>query len=305
MTYRPGLLLLALALTACQPKSPDSGASGEPQAEPFVVEVVARDFTFEAPESVPSGWLTFRMRNAGMMPHFILFQKLPDTLSFEEYLETVPPAFGVAYEHRDGELSYEQAIEKLVAQLPGWFWTDVKQMGGNGFASGDVTTETTLYLEPGRYTMECYVKTPEGVFHTDLGMIRELTVTGVNSGAPEPVADLHVRLTNFEFSPDRAPRAGQQVIAVHFDEHPEGSLGNDLHVVQLESPDDLDAVVAWMDWLAVDGLRPPEPGRFLGGTQEMPVGQTAYFTVDLEPGHYAFVAETAGARGMVYPFTIQ
>ena len=36
-----------------------------------------------------------------------------------------------------------------------------------------------------------------------------------------------------------------------------------------------------------------------------PVGHTAYFTVNLEPGRYAWIAESAAAQGMVREFTVQ
>ncbi|MGB5304203.1 MAG: hypothetical protein WBP17_13740, partial [Gemmatimonadota bacterium] len=82
-------------------------------------------------------------------------------------------------------------------------------------------------------------------------------------------------------------------------------LGNDVHVVRLDEGTDLDEVIAWMDWMNVDGLRAPSPATFLGGVHEMPAGYTAFFTVDLEPGRYAWIAESGAARGMVEEFTVE
>ena len=53
-----------------------------------------------------------------------------------------------------------------------------------------------------------------------------------------------------------------------------------------------------------DGLRAPAPATFVGGVQEMPEGRTAYFTIDLEAGRYAWISENAG-RGMVREFTVR
>ena len=89
------------------------------------------------------------------------------------------------------------------------------------------------------------------------------------------------------------------------DEHPEFGLGNDVHVVRLEEEADLDEVVEWMDWMNVDGLRAPSPAAFVGGVHEMPAGYKAFFTVDLEPGRYAWIAESGAARGMVEEFTVE
>ncbi|MBT8137350.1 MAG: hypothetical protein KJO54_10095 [Gammaproteobacteria bacterium] len=307
MKYMLLILPAAVAISGCVGEKASVATQPQPRtaASPYVVEVTARDYRFAAPDSIPSGWITFRMSNAGRMPHFILFQRLPDAVSFEQYLDEVPPAFGVAYAVRDGKITYEQALEKLVADIPPWYWSEVKQMGGNGLASGGVTTETTLYLAPGRYTMECYIKTDEGIFHTDLGMIRELTVTAETANAPEPKADVQIALQNFEFVIDGSLKRGKQVIAATFEEHPQGALGNDIHLVRLDDNTDLDKVIDWMDWLAIDGLRTPAPARFLGGTHEMPVGHTAYFKLDLQPGSYAFIAESAAAKGMVHAFSIE
>lgn len=50
-------------------------------------------------------------------------------------------------------------------------------------------------------------------------------------------------------------------------------------------------VAAWMDWSNPEGLKTPAPATFLGGTHEMPQGESAYLTVDLEPGRYAWGSE--------------
>ena len=40
-------------------------------------------------------------------------------------------------------------------------------------------------------------------------------------------------------------KAGQQTVAVHFQEHPEIGLGNDVHVVRMEEGTDMGVVVLW------------------------------------------------------------
>jgi hypothetical protein len=60
-----------------------------------------------------------------------------------------------------------------------------------------------------------------------------------------------------------------------------------------------------MNWMNINGLRAPAPVEFLGGTQEMPVGYTSYFTVNLEPGRYAFISESAADKGMVEEFIVE
>jgi hypothetical protein len=79
-----------------------------------------------------------------------------------------------------------------------------------------------------------------------------------------------------------------------------------VHVVRLPDGLPTDRIEAWMDWTRPEGLQTPAPAPFLGGTNEMPAGSTAYFTVDFEPGAYAWVAEVPDAedKGMLVRFDV-
>ena len=178
-------------------------------------------------------------------------------------------------------------------------------MGGPGLLAPGRAVRTTAKLDPGNYVMECYVKTADGTFHTSLGVAQPITVTEANSGGSPPLADIQITLSNFVISVEGEATPGEHTVAVHFEEHPEFGLGNDVHLVRLDDGMSLDEVVPWMDWMNLDGLREPAPATFLGGTQEMPVGHTAYFTVELEPGRYAWISESTAAQGMVKEFTVE
>ena len=52
------------------------------------------------------------------------------------------------------------------------------------------------------------------------------------------------------------------------------------------------------------GLLEPAPAVFVGGTQEMPLGHTACFTVELEPGRYAWISESTAGLRMAKEFTV-
>lgn len=301
--------LLAASLTACRPA--DDGQLVEEASEAAtaagtanVIEVVARDYAFDAPDEIPSGWTTFRLKNEGKEHHFLLLQHLPEGKTLEAYIEEVSQPFDSVWHELEGGLGVAEAGALLGQLLPEW-WPSVRQMGGPGFVAPGAVAETSVSLEPGTYVMECYVKTPDGKFHGMLGMTRELTVTDEPSGASPPEADLEIALSNYEFAIQGDVTAGERTVAVHFQEHPEIGLGNDVHVVRLEDDTDIDVVIAWMDWMNLDGLREPAPAAFAGGAHEMPVGQTSYFTVDLEPGRYAWIAESSASRGMVEEFTVE
>ena len=62
-----------------------------------IIDVVAKDFTFQVDSIIPSGWSTFRMKNTGMMEHFFFLTKLPDTITFNDYVYGVGAAFGKSW----------------------------------------------------------------------------------------------------------------------------------------------------------------------------------------------------------------
>jgi len=305
-----GIVLAAAIHAGCQPadrgQSGDAGSdvAAESSYDAHVVEVIARDYAFEAPDEIPSGWTTFRLRNEGKEVHFLLLQRLPEGKTLEEYKAEVAMPFDSVWHELQRGLGKADAGAMLGQLLPEWFGS-VIQLGGPGFVSAGGVAQASVNLEPGDYVMECYVKNSDGIFHGMLGMVRALTVTGEASGASEPQADVEITLSNYEMAVEGAATAGEQTVAVHFKEHPEFGLGNDVHLVRLDEGTDMEEVVSWMDWMNVDGLTAPAPAGFVGGAHEMPVGHTGYFTVDLTPGRYAWIAESTAALGMVREFTVE
>jgi hypothetical protein len=299
------VFLAAAVVRACQSSDEadeDSGAQAA-STDGQVVEVTAREFTFEAPSEIPSGWTTFRMRNAGEQEHFLVLWRLPEGNSFEDYVTQVVPAFGgIMGPYMAGTTDREEALQALGAALPEWFGS-VVPAGGSGLTAPGHTAQTTVDLEPGNYVMECYVRTPEGVFHGMLGMLHALTVTDVPSGATAPEADIELSLSNYEITTEGKLTAGEHTVRVDVVEDPEGFLKHDVHLVRLADGTSVDEVVAWMDWM--DALMAPAPGEFLGGAEDMSAGHTAYVTVDLTPGNYAWVSESYGSRGVVKEFTVE
>jgi hypothetical protein len=276
-----------------------------------VVTVTARGLEFEAPDEILSGWTTFRFNNVSGMIHFAVLQRLPEGIALKDQQEQVAPVFQKGMDLLNaGET--DAAMEKF-GELPEWFG-QIVFMSGPGLTSAGQTAETSVYLEPGTYLLECYVKT-NGVFHSynplpsAYGMVHELTVTEESSNAAEPSATLTITLSSargVEVQGDPTP--GEHTVAVYFEDQQihEHFLGHDVHLVRLESDTDIEELAIWMDWSQPTGLETPAPAEFLGGTHEMPAGGTAYFTVRLEPGRYAWIAEVPGPaeKGMLKIFTV-
>jgi len=308
-------LLVAAALPvamACVPSdeadSPRAGAA----LTAGVVEIVARDLTLDAPDTIPSGWTTFRFTNTSPMIHFALVERLPDGVGIEEQQEQVAPVFQEGLERlAEGEV---EAALAAFSQLPAWFG-EIAFMGGPGLTSPGRTSQASVYLEPGTYLLECYVKT-DGVFHSfnpdpaAYGMVHEFTVTDDRGDAPEPTSTLRLTISAEDgISMEGTPEPGEHTVAVEFADQTvhENFVGHDLHVVRLADDVDLQELERWMDWSRPTGLQTPAPAEFLGGTNELPAGTTGYFTVTLEPGEHAWVAEVPGsaAKGMLVRFSVR
>lgn len=282
-----------------------------PASPDGVVEVTVQGMSFQAPDKIPSGWTTFRLSNRSDMIHFADVERLPDGITEADQQADVAPVFQEGMDL----LNAGRADEAMAAfgRLPKWF-SEVVFKGGPGLVAAGETAETTVFLEPGTYLLECYVKTG-GVFHSFSpspgvkAMVHQIVVTEETSTAVEPTATINLTISSergIEGSADVAP--GRHTVAVRFDDQTvhEHFLGHDVHLARLSEDTDLNELAGWMDWTQPHGLETPAPTRFLGGTGEMPAGETAYFTVTLEPGRYAWVAEVPNPqeKNMLKTFTV-
>lgn len=284
----------------------------EDTSEPAnTVDITVRGMEFMAPDEISSGWTTFRLDNTSGMIHFAVVERLPDGITLADQQSEVAPVF------QEGmDLLNEGKVDEAMAafgNLPEWFGQVVFK-GGPGLIAPRGTAETTVYLEPGTYLLECYVKT-DRIFHSYSPssdrpvMVHEITVTDERSDAPEPDPTLDLTISSergIEIDGDITP--ARHTVAVHFESQHvhEHFLGHDVHLVRLEDDTNLDEVATWMDWTQARGLETPAPATFLGGTQEMPTGETAYFSVLLEPGRYAWIAEVPNPaeKNMLKTFTV-
>ncbi len=126
----------------------------KPASEPkFDLSVNLKDFTFEMPDSLPSGKITIRVTNDGPEPHEFNILKLQEGKTIEDVIAFLsgqvggPPPF-------------------------------VPVGGANGIDAG-VTEYAELDLAPGVYVAICNIPSPkaEGHPHFTLGMIQQFTVS--------------------------------------------------------------------------------------------------------------------------------
>ncbi len=282
-------------------------------ARPTVIEVTAtydpqnNRHLFESDsDTVPAGWTTFRLINASPMLHFLFLDHLPGDRTSQQLLSEISPIFQQAADLIAAGKA-EEGMGKFT-ELPEWF-NDLIFRGGPGFVSPGRTTEATVYLEPGNYVMECYIKTADGVFHWNLGMYKDLRVTEETSSArpPEnPTIEITITDEGLEVVGDVV--AGKHLVAVHFAQETPALVAKDVHVIRLDEGVNIDEVAIWMDFLQPEGqistAANPAPALFLGGVHEMPKGNTAYFKVELAPGNYAWISEQPAADAVYSEFTV-
>jgi len=304
-------MVLAAGLAACGPADREPAAGSDLEvaravsSTPSVIPVEATDYAFTAPPTFPSGWVTLQFKNAGEQPHFLLLWRLPEGKTFDEWVTDVADPFNSLYvDYQAGTLEQAEFLERLGAGLPEWF-ASTERLGGPGFTGAGRTSQTTVHLEPGDYVMECYVRAADqpDKFHGALGMLRPLIVTSDASGGSPPDADIEIALSNYELAIEGALSPGEHTVRVRVEEDPEGMVLHNVHLARLDDDTAAEDVAEWMDW--VDAMLPPAPAVFLGGAGQVPAGSESYFTVDLEPGRYAWISETWGIRGMMHEFTVE
>lgn len=288
--------VLALSLSGCSPETPQVDSPQE-----NVLELEVQGLSFVGPDTIKSGWTTIRVINKGGMTHHALVYRLPDGITAEMVDEQV--VVPIQQSLTAAIAGDTEKAAKIAATMPAWVG-DLTWLGGPGMMSDGVTGEATMFLEPGNYIVECYVKT-NGVQHNynpepgEFGMLFPLTVVAEDGGMPEPDANVTLTLSNsgYEIS-EGGFVPGENSVRVNFAEQQlyNNFVGHDAHVFRIDEGTDVDAAARWPDFFPIDGQQTPAPARFVGGIHDMPEGTTGYFKLTLEPGDYGITAEIPNAK---------
>lgn len=308
-----------------------------------IIEVTAyhneetEEHLFQASKNtIPEGWNTFRLINPTHSAHFYLLWKVPQSgiaaandagqSVLQHWYETVTvpfqeefnPYIAGDYNNINGDPFWDIFVPNLfgaVLSSAPWF-ADAVPMGGPGITSGGITSQTTVNLSSGVYIVECYVKDENQEFHSYNGMLDMITVTEESLRYPgnslKPTAEVSIS-SDYGITYPKNIRPGIHRIEISFEDQAVYShlLGHNVQLVRL--PDDYDSgllsrLEEWMDWTKENGLihDAPEGVKFLGGSMEMQGDNKAYFTINLKPGHYAWIAEVPDAsdKGMLKTFSV-
>ena len=185
------LVFLSSTIFSCQDKEKKeveyqdeiSGSTKEAKKKASdVITIVTNAMEFKTKDAWESGWKTVKYRNNSNETHFVLFDKYPEGKGLEDAEKEVGPPFQEGMDMINaGEFDKANVA---FGKLPEWF-QKVKYTGGVGLISAKSTAQSTFYLEPGTYVIECYVKMANGVFHNTQGMAKEIKVTEADSSAAD------------------------------------------------------------------------------------------------------------------------
>ena len=301
-------LMMSIAFQSCKTDKKESKQEEVKMEKENVVDVLTENMDFQMPDTIPSGWVTFRYKNASPQTHFLLVDDYPEGKNLDTIIARVGPPFDEGM-----KLINEGKVDEGYAafgKLPEWFG-EVKFIGGTGLISPNRVATTTMKLNPGNYILECYVKMSNGMFHTSMGMAKEIVVSGTDSGNQEPKADIAIEISSTEgIVFNDSISKGIRTFSVHYKDQivHEHFLGHDVNLAKIDDKVNLETLGSWMDWSNPNGLIEPAPEgvTFLGGMNNMLAGDIGYFTATLEPGRYVLISEVPnpGSKNMLKIFTV-
>ena len=279
-------LVLACALVACAKadtsadRPADTAAPVAATAAPNTVTIVAKDFAYDAPDTIPAGMTTLRLVNQGPGMHHITLVQLHEGKTFADL----------------------QAVMKTMRPTdppPAWMSFEG---GPQPPAPGD-TTAVTQQLEPGNYALLCFVDVPDHVPHFAKGMAKGLIVAPSTAAAAAPSADVTVGMVDYSWTITPELKAGEHVIKVENS----AQQAHEFLFVKLADGKTAEDLGRW----AKDFKGPP-PGVPMGGIAAIRPGATSYVHATLPAGNYVMICFLPDAKdgkphvehGMIRPFTV-
>ncbi|MFH4968931.1 hypothetical protein V8G61_12070 [Gaetbulibacter sp. M240] len=258
------------------------------------VEVVTNAMDFEIPSQFDSGWTTFEYINKSEETHFFILEKMPEGITIENYNNELVPPFKKIFTFLI-EGKNEEAM-KASEEIPEW-WKDVKLGGGVGLISPQSSAQSTVFLNPGTYVMECYVRMPNGMPHAFYGMLKQIVVTDKKNNLEAPIADYNIDVSSEKGIVFKdSIKSGVYELAVNFKDQKlyETLLGHDINLVRLDKLSNLDSLGDWINAANIQSFRTPTPEglTFLGGVEDLEAGSTGFFKANLaEKGNYVLISE--------------
>jgi hypothetical protein len=251
---------------------------------PHDLTIIAYDYAFDAPDSIPAGVTTIHFQNQGRDLHHVVIVRLDSGHTVEDF--TAATTGGRPW--------------------PPW----IAWIGGpNAGLPGGPATSATLNLAPGKYWITCLIQSPDSTTHVmtshaAMGMMHPLFVTGRRTSDPLPPADVTISLVDYGFGLSRPLVVGRHVIRVK-------NLSSQPHEMFLARLAPGKAAADLLTW--IENPAGPPPMIPAGGLTPIDAGGEANVVVDLEPGEYGlycFVNDVRDGRlhalhGMMRQITVE
>lgn len=249
--------------------------------------ITARDFAYDAPDTVLAGPTAIRVTNAGGELHHAALVRL-------DAGHTIPELFDAV---------------KANGAFPAW----AHEVGGPNTPAPGATATTIVDLKPGSYLLLCVIPSADGTPHVMKGMFRALTVVAASAAGAAPAAetraavgdaDVTMQLADYGFMMSRPLTAGHHVVRVVNT----AAQSHEVLFVRLapgKTPMDV------VDW--VEKPNGPPPGEPLGGTVGLASGEWNDVVLDLTPGEYGLLCFLPDAKdgkphvahGMMHQFSVR
>jgi uncharacterized cupredoxin-like copper-binding protein len=242
------------------------------------VEFDASDYSFNTPDTLPSGLTTIRLINRGQEPHHAQLLRLNDGVTFEQFTAGL---------QQEGE-----GALRLVSGA-----------GGPGAIDPNGASEVTLDLKPGMYALACFISGPDGVPHLMKGMLKPIQVTETSESSAAPQVQGTFTMKDFSFDMPSTLTAGRATYEVVNS----GPQMHELNVLKLAPGKTTQDLIDWDD--AEGG---PPPFEAVGGMNAFSVNGSGYMTLDLQPGTYLAICNVPDPAsgvahshlGMLREFTV-
>ena len=265
--------------------SADSAAAASAAAvpaTPVVYTITAKDFSYDAPDTITGGLVTIRLVNQGPDLHHIQLLKLDDGKTVADLTEGL--------KHM-----------KPTDAPPPW----VHDVAGPNTPVPGGESSITEQLEPGNYALVCFIPGADHVPHAMKGMVRALTVlpaTGATAAAP--TADVTVTLKDYAWDITPALTAGKHVLRLEN----QAEQSHEMVIALLEPGKKAADLAKW-----IENQQGPPPGKPMGGISGMAKGGVVYLPVDLAPGEYGLYCFLPDAKdgkmhrehGMITQITVK
>jgi len=255
---RAGSLFVAALLVASCDRRPAAPAA---QTQAFSLRIIATDFAFASPDTVPSGLTNIVMVNQGKDPHQAVVFRIDSNKTVAEVQAGL-----------------------MGATIPTW----ITVFGGpNGAMPGD-SAMTTTPLPPGNYMLVCFLNGADGKPHIAKGMIKPFVVTPGGTGMALPAADVTITTKDYAFEVSPAISAGTHTVRMV-------NAGPQLHevaVMKLVPGATMTQVQAWM----AGGMQGRPPLTPMGGIAGLSAGLAANFTATFAPGDYLLICFVPDAK---------